>query len=223
MSTRPSLGLYSGIVEQTEAIYIEKCPSIYKRQVSTEHNVAMRRIIKSWASLSDSPPGCQSVMYSSWSRFSSNDVSTKSIDEMKASVLWSANAIIPDYNPPILERTNLMVDRPELVKCGKPRNDLCAARRYVSSKLRSSWSTTSSDSEAEKSEGVTFKRQPIRSASTASLLSASFKSKSIPTVYQQRMTPAQILAKEKGQILSASMLPSAFDSESEDEEDAESD
>jgi hypothetical protein len=62
---------------------------------------------------------------------------------------------------------------------------------------------------------------PVRKVSTSLLLTMSFQS-APGTGLRERMSPSELLGREiKERILVADMLPSAFDSDSEDEEDDE--
>lgn len=131
----------------------------------------------------------------------------------------------PDFNPPLHERTYLGVNQPKPVKCGKPQREQRDRRerhpyRRKPSTLRSSWSTDSSDADGEKCNvnAILFKKQPVKSISTNSLLSEGIKLQS-RSASQESTNSIQMFPKTLGkEKLSASMLPSAFDSDSEDED-----
>ncbi|PSN65188.1 hypothetical protein BS50DRAFT_53149 [Corynespora cassiicola Philippines] len=192
----------------------------HTRKTSKEHNMAMREIIRPWASLSSTPPGCRTVSFSSWSRFSSSTDSSKSSDEMKASVLWTAKGTTPEFNPPIHEWAYLGPDQPS------PSTSQPAARqvraRLAAPKPKgssSSWytETTGSVQEAEP-EPITFKKETVKRVETSSLLTALHKSG--PSAEAKKESPRTILARAMGvQELSSTMLTSAFDTDSEDEEE----
>ncbi|KAF2002049.1 hypothetical protein P154DRAFT_150555 [Amniculicola lignicola CBS 123094] len=188
-----------------------------ERNGSKAHNIAMREIIKDWGSIPESPPGCQSISYSRWSRFSASTGSSTPTEEMKASTLWAPRGTTPDFNPPVLERTYLGVENldPALGQGPQQRGRAGQRRKFGSD---SSWMTESSrGSSRSTSEAIAFKREMVKPASTTSLLTESIKPS--PLGARRSASAIEILTKGmKNQRLSASMLPSAFDSDSEEEE-----
>lgn len=209
----------STLVEDFEALYTAQAQSpLHKRKASAEHNAAMRDLMKPWGSIAPSPPGCRSIMYSSWSRFNAGNISSKSSDDLKASILWAGTGTTPDFNPPVLERTYLGVVQEKPGKPGKPRGVQGRRRSHrKQSDLRNSWSTLSSGSDAEvEDDRVTFKRQAIKSVSTSSLISSSLR-RSQRVVTPEGVNPMRKFAETFGvEFSDPSMLPSAF-SDSEDE------
>lgn len=213
----------SSSVEALEMARTIRRPSMHQRQFSKQqHNVAMRELIKPWGGLSESPAQCQRVMYSCWSRFKAVRTSTKSSEELKASVLWAPSGAVPGFNPPQDERFNMRPGRADAdahspISCGV----YCLGHQRVQSEPQNnSWSTISSDEHSEgQSEGVTFKRKPIKATSTTSLLTRAIR-RSMGDELVQEISPighfGNVLGKE---LLTADMLPSAFDSDSEDEDE----
>ena len=166
-------------------------------------------------------------MYASWTRFTASDISSKSSEDMQASVLWVGAGTTPDFNPPKHERVYLGVDQQKPVQIGNPKEFKTEERvrrrrhhrpfRRVHSGLSSSWSTESSQSEPE---SFTFARQPVKSISTTSLLTQTLEEKKRQAEAKQNINPVGILSKTLGEgALSASMLPSAWETDSEDEDE----
>ncbi|KAF2247359.1 hypothetical protein BU26DRAFT_597243 [Trematosphaeria pertusa] len=198
-------------------------PPQHKRTTSAAHNVAMRAIIKPWGGLSYTPPGCQAVSYSSWTRFSASGTGSKSSEDLKASVLWAAQGTTPDYDPPLLERTYLGVDQP--LVCGKPNRDRDEERRFHrrNQASTSSWSTASSEYGSQAaSEPIIFRKEAVKGSTTSSLLTSSFKSTPPPVRIPEQPKVTMEMAKEHGlDELSTSQLPSATDSDDEEEDDGQ--
>jgi hypothetical protein len=205
-----------------------KRPSLGRRKTSTEQNRLMRDLMTPWnPEFSDSPPQCRSIMFSSWKRFDPSPTSSRSTssDNLKASVLWSASATMPEFNPPIYERAYLGVDH------GAPKTEggkMFQQRKWphqykrTKSALRSSWSTTSSamSEPTSSGNGISFKKQPVRSISTSSLLTSEVTASQSGINAQQRGSSTSLFAQMmKKERMNASMLPSAFDSDSEDEDE----
>ena len=186
----------------------------HKRKISKEQNAAMREIIKPWAYLPSIPPGCRAVSYSSWTKFSPSSDHTKSKADLSASVLCNSSGTSSDYNPPLFERTYLGVDQPEIAGNPelKPRD--IHRRRPNSGSSR----PTASSCPVTGSEAITFRKVSVRTVSTSSLLTESLRS-TPGAGLQRRDSGFGVIARElKARRLSASMLPSAFDSDSEDDE-----
>ncbi|KAF2791309.1 hypothetical protein K505DRAFT_326978 [Melanomma pulvis-pyrius CBS 109.77] len=205
--------------EDCESKASSSWPPQPKRKTSSAHNAAMREIIKSWASVPSTPPECQTIS-SSWSKFSSSSVNSKSKEDLLASVLWVSNGTSPDYSPPPSEWTYLGVEQPVAARNPIPNRNRRPARLRRQPASTSSWSTASSVADGEMgSEPITFRKVAVRGVSTSSLLTESLR-RAPGAGLQNPTTPLEVLAKEmKTTALSASMLPSAFDSDTEDEDD----
>ena len=206
-----------------EATSSRRCtwPLSYSSKTSTAtHNAVMREIIKPWASVPLAPASCQPVMYSSWSRFSPDTGHSKPEEEMKVSKLWAPQGVTSEYNPPISEWTYLGVEQFELVACEATNGQRTPNRHRRQAGSSNSWLTASSSSDSNtKSNPITFEKVPVKGTSTSSLLTASFES--VPAASPQaRPSPIGALVRSIGNVrLDVSMLPSAFDSDSEDEDD----
>lgn len=212
-----------------------------RRTNSAEHNLHMRQIMEPWGTLSSTPPACRAVSYSSWRHFSATSSNqSKSRDEMTASNLLGANALAPEFNPPVLERCDLSVT--EEVPCGNPTAaaapemlPLRQRTRYPryhprhqrnqpsrTSSRTSSWSTLASEGSyrAGASDPITFSKQMVRPASTSSLLTMSFKeSPKASRCAEPPKVALDKIGKEFGiEKLSIDDLPEdAFETDSEDE------
>ncbi|KAF2875965.1 hypothetical protein BDV95DRAFT_603347 [Massariosphaeria phaeospora] len=196
-----------------------------RKTCSQAHNAAMRELMRPWGSLPPTPPGSRAVSFSSWSRFSASTTSSKSSEEMTAATIWGIKGTTPDYNPPPTEWCYLGAEQP-LVP-GKPQDRPTRQQRQQQQQHRrqqssGSWATASSVS-VSGTAPIVFRKEEVRGAKTSSLLTESLKSGG-PCEAQ---SAAGVLGKQLGvgagaggmARLSASMLPSAFDSDSEDEED----
>jgi hypothetical protein len=166
-------------------------PPLNRHKTSATHSTVMREIIRPWADLSATPPGCRAVSFSSWTRVSPGN-GKKQSDDMKASVLCAGKGTAPDFNPPLLERAYLGVDQPSAG--GQPevvQYERRGAPRWQKGSP-SSWSTENSDSIASinsacsataSSEPITFRKMEIKTSPSppSSLLTAYF-SGSLPQV-----------------------------------------
>jgi hypothetical protein len=118
-------------------------PRLQRNKTSTGHNAVMREIIRPWADLASTPPGCRAVSFSSWTRFSSDNCKASSAD-LKASVLCAGTGTKPDFDPPLLERVYLGVDQPmACAKSGPLQCDRTRIPRPEGGSV-SSWETTTS-------------------------------------------------------------------------------
>ncbi|KAF2265482.1 hypothetical protein CC78DRAFT_543231 [Lojkania enalia] len=192
-------------------------PSQTRRKTSAEHNAAMREIIKPWAGLSPSPVGCRLISSPHWSRFSSSTTDTKSPEEMTASVLWSPKATTPEFSPPPAEWTYLGAHQPKPMQTAD--NPNAYRNLYRQQGSQGSWATQSPETCSKNhTELITFKREAVKGVATASLLTASFTAQ--PGAGIQRSSSVGLLSRDLGKSrLSTSMLPSAFESDSEYEDD----
>lgn len=222
----------------------------HSRKVLDERNARLREALKACQCFPVPPPTGPTVV-SSWTRFSANRTSRLSKHDLAASELWTAKAVVSDFNPPLPERVHLGVDqqdqkpKPEsMVKSAlksqpEPMVDGQSKLRPSSHNVRaheinqsalpdSSWSTIfSDDSQCEvevESSPLVFKREVIKRVNTTSLLtnSTQFSPQDSPKKDspKKKINPVGYFARVMGdEVLSADMLPSAFDSDSEDELD----
>jgi hypothetical protein len=109
-------------------------PELLGRNASS--NASLRELLAySGAETRLPPPGCQAVMSSGWSRFSSRS-SSKSSEYMKASVLWAPRGTTPDYSPPVAEWFDYMgIDKTDPVACGAPTRDQTRTQEPGETKL----------------------------------------------------------------------------------------
>jgi hypothetical protein len=198
-------------------------------QISLKHNAALRDLIQPWCGdgITEFPPQCQSVMYSHWSNFTAKPGDSKSSDDLKASVLLAPKGTISNFHPPREERIYLGSAPPYQGPTSEPgtKSDgpmpcgvYCLGHWRGKSSADNSWSTVSSGAQSDPSpkDDALFKRTVIKSTSTTSLLTRAIRiSEGVETA-----NPAGILGETLGEgVLTADMLPSAFDSDSEDEDD----
>jgi hypothetical protein len=228
-STSSLFSVHSYLSDEVDIPSPKNRPPMHRRKSSVEHNLAMRQIIKPWGGLSESPPGCQSVMYSSWSRFTASEHSTKSSQEMKASVLWAGSGTSPDFNPPINERVHLGVDHAKAIQPGSPEQEKqklpqrprYQRRPFIRTQSRLSTCSWSCDASHPRTDSMTFAKQPVKSASTNSLLTMKInEKKKQESEAQEQNNPIGVLSRISDTAnLSSSMLPSAWESDSEDGDD----
>ncbi|KAJ4343408.1 hypothetical protein N0V95_006670 [Ascochyta clinopodiicola] len=193
-------------------------PSLPERKSS----IAMREIIAPWAEMPATPPSCRTVSFSRWSKFTASGCSTPT-GELKASKLCANYGTSPAYNPPANEWTYLGTEQP--LRCGKPEAQRSQHRRRQSSQqssgtcpsLSSTASTTvSSDSQTEPMD---FRRQDFKRASTSSQLTVSFKASPAKGGQEQPPGMLGLIARLGLDALDCQELPSAFESEDEDDID----
>jgi len=148
---------------------------------------------------------------------------------MKASVLLKACGTTPDYDPPLLERTNLGIDQ-SVVQCGKPKVPKMRQQHKGNEKRKgsslSSWTTAmssegSSVQDAMETEPIVFHKETFRKTPTSSLLTTGFKE--VEVVQEKAEKKPKIteeMAREFGvERLSISCLDEdAFESDSEEDE-----
>lgn len=171
-------------------------PQTHRRNDSQVQNVLMRQDIAAWASLHPTPPGSRAVSFSSWRRFSKMSATSKSSEDMRASILLEEHGTTPEFDPPLLERCELRIPEDEAV-CGNPETDRvlkrCSSGLNIAYPRRNhpriqqthstrtssttSWITATSEagSPPDAPKPITFTKQMVRPASTSSLLTASIK------------------------------------------------
>lgn len=193
---------------------------------SAELETDIRQMTQSWAGIPPSPSSCQAIMYSSWTRFVGGLTESKSVEEMRASVLWAPRGIIPDFNPPILERACLSTQ--EVTTTGRKRTDMNAGRRNKIAAKRpkrqcsspTSWETDdSSDSDSTSTntsyEAIEFVKESIKSPGTVSMLTKSLKEKTAKKNPKLVKTESLLAVYDGTEVLSPSMLPSPFSLDSD--------
>ncbi|KAF2748429.1 hypothetical protein M011DRAFT_457748 [Sporormia fimetaria CBS 119925] len=189
-------------------------PKMHQRKTSEARNATLRELMRGWGPLPESPPQCRSIIDCNWPKWSPSPRKALSKEDRKASVLCEGRGAIRDFNPPLLERTYLGVDQsPASDNERKPRR----AHDRKKSSLRNSWSTVSSNADAQElSGGISFVKTTVKATVTSSLLTQSFRSASEKRPNQS--AGALGFFAKLGMEMNADELPSAFDSDSEDEE-----
>ncbi|KZM25766.1 uncharacterized protein EKO05_0002605 [Ascochyta rabiei] len=190
----------------------------------SKSSIAMREVIAPWAEMPATPPSCRTVSFSRWSRFTTSGCSTPT-GELKASKLCANYGTSPAYNPPAKEWTYLGAEQP--LRCGKPEAHRSRHHRQQNSQqssgtcpsLSSTASTTVSSS--SQTEPMDFRRRDFKRASTSSQLTESFKPSSAKGGQEQPPGMLGLIAKLGLDALDCQELPSAFDSEDEDDIDME--
>jgi hypothetical protein len=177
----------------------------HKRSTSAKHRAFMRQLLSAWCPPVDTPPSSRAVSFSSWTHVTDSKPTTP-FGELKASELCRGSGTTPTYDPPAHEWTYLGAEQPPL-RCGKPSEKRTGRRRQ---EIDGSWTTTTSASEnGQASAPTTFRKQAVKRVSTESQLTSSL-----------RLTTGKQLTSRFGlQGLACEDLPSAFDSDSEDEEE----
>jgi hypothetical protein len=176
----------------------------------TEDEVtAPRRIYLRTSTLhAENSPSHRAITSSHWTRYTTSPIPTPSCGQLKASVLCKASGTSASYDPPANEWTFLGVGQP-VNMTGKPevREKWCEWRRR-----RSPGGPSRSASPTENAqEGIKFSRQPIKRVSMESELTRSIMTGS---EMEKTMTTAEKYGPEG---MTCDDLPSAFDSDSEDD------
>jgi hypothetical protein len=213
-------------------------PSLSQRQSSK----TMQSIIPPWAEMPATPPNCHTVSFSRWSRFTTSTSSTPT-GELKASKLCTNRGTSPSYNPPANEWTYLGAEQPFL--CGRPQAQRNQHRRQQSVQRYShqssqqssgtcpslsSTASTATNTSGSATEPMEFRRRDVKRASTSSQLTESLATsyklrqnslKSSPTKgnRDQPLGMQGLMARlgVDAADCDGDELPSAFDSEDEDD------
>jgi len=160
-------------------------PHFQRSKTSTAYNAAMRQIIRPWAYLASTPPGCRAVSFSSWTRFSPSTRRKPNID-LKASVLCAATGTTPGYDPPLLECAHLGVDQfgksepARSEERGRLRSESNSASLRTTARSGSRVASVAACSSMASAEPITFRkievkasRSPTNSLLTERILRAS--------------------------------------------------
>ena len=223
-----------------EMLADEQKPTISARPPLSGRNSSrtMRDIIPPWAEMPATPPSCRTVSFSRWSRFTTSGANTPT-GELKASRLCTNRGTSPSYNPPADEWTYLGSERPFL--CGRPeiqRSKTCRQQSTQHSSQQSSGTCPSLSSTASTettsstfaTEPMDFRRRNVQRAATSSQLTESLATSSKFRQNSNKASPAngnrdqplgmQGLMARLGVNTAdcdGEELPSAFDSEDEDD------
>ncbi|KAJ4985608.1 hypothetical protein SVAN01_08883 [Stagonosporopsis vannaccii] len=179
--------------------------------------------IEAWEPMPETPPSCRTVSFSRWSRFTTSATSTPT-GELKASKLCLNRGTSPTYNPPANEWTYLGTE----LQCGKPEAQRSRHRRQHSAQQYSqqsagtcpslsSTASTTTTSSTSATEPMDFRRRSVQRASTSSQLTQSFKASPIKGGREQPAGMLGLMARLGLDAAEGDELPSAFDSEDEDD------
>ncbi|KAF1846175.1 uncharacterized protein K460DRAFT_355888 [Cucurbitaria berberidis CBS 394.84] len=189
-------------------------PHQQSRKSSTSSNATLRELLGSWGILSSTPPSCSAVSFSSWTRFTASTTSTTPPGELKASTLCKGSGLSASYDPPASEWAYLGADQP--VGAENPEH----IRRTKNRRQRktASWTTASSPSDGgRKSEPIQFRKQELKQVNTSSQLTTSIKMSAAPA---KQLSKTETMMKRLGiEGMKCEELPSAFDSDSEEEDE----
>jgi hypothetical protein len=185
--------------------------SNHSRTSSVSSNATLRELFRRQISDSPTPPGCRTISFSHWTRFStSSDCAPPG--ELKASSLCKASGLASCYDPPASEWTYLGADQP-VVLANKVRRKK-VNRSSSACSTNSSLSTASSDSSDSIPEAISFQKKALTPVNTASALTQSLQmSANIQMLPQQQVKKTSYLKN-----MNYANLPSAFDSDSDDDD-----
>lgn len=187
-----------------------------------------RAMISPWEVMPASPQSCQAVSFSRWSRFTTSASSTPT-GELKASKLCVNRGTTPTYSPPAYEFTYLGTD----LRSGKPEAPRSRHRRQQSAQQSaqrysqqssgtcpslSSTTSTTTTSSTSATEPMEFRRRSVQRTSTSSQLTESFKASPIKGSREQPPGMLGLMARLGLDPVEGDELPSAFDSDDEDDE-----
>lgn len=188
-----------------------------------------RTMISPWEAMPATPPSCRTVSSPRWSRFTTSATSTPT-GELKASKLCSNRGTSPTYDPPAKEYIHPSTGLP--LQCGKLETQRSRHRRQQSAQQSaqrysqqssgtcpslSSTASTTTTSSTSATEPMDFRRRSVQRASTSSQLTESFKAS--PTKGSRDQPPGMLglMARLGLDSAEGDELPSAFDSEDEDD------
>jgi hypothetical protein len=191
-------------------------PTHLARKALSASNAYLRELLGPDMALSIMPPGCRTIASSNWNYLTSSPEQVTPTGELKASDLYRDRGMRSTYNPPTSEFCYLGVDQPK----PDPRHN---ARPVQDLRKRKRGSSTSLATVSEQGdEGarpkpttspVLFTRQVLKRVNTSSELTRSFEMVSIKE--EKKPTLAEKFAFEG---LNCEDLPSAFDSDDEEED-----
>lgn len=187
-------------------------PMLHSRMTLTSRQKALRDSLGTLEALSYVTPGCRTVSFSSWGRFTALPTEVTPSGQLKASDICNDRGMTPSFDPPVSERCYLGADQPPL----DPRhtNALPALdnhRRYTGS--ATSWETgIEKGEEGNRSQPLRFSKQPPKRTNTNSQITRSFE------MSQFEESKSKTLVETLGLVgVTCQELPSAFDSDEEDD------
>lgn len=184
--------------------------SNHSRTSSVSSNATLRELLRRTISDTPTPPGCRTISFSHWTRFSTSSDCTPP-GELKASSLCNASGLASCYDPPASEWAYLGADQP-VVLANKVRRKK-VNRSSSACSTNSSLSTASSYSCDSIPEAISFQKKAVSPVNTASALTLSLRMSGM-----NQMVPQQPIKKMSYlRNLNFENLPSAFDSDSDDD------
>jgi hypothetical protein len=188
--------------------------SLLGRKPPSSSNTYLRELLGPAMNLSAMPPSCRTIGSSQWGGFTTAPEKVTPAGELKASNLLIDRGITSTYNPPADEWCYLGADQPKPIPQHIPSRVQDHRKRKRGPDM--SWATVSEQDEGARPKPTTtpiqFFKQVPRRVNTVSELTASFETKS--SNEEKKATLAEKFAL-KG--LNCGDLPSAFDSDDEEE------
>lgn len=178
-----------------------------------ERSAPRRFFLKPSTSDIDTSPSHRRISSSSWLRFSTSPVATPS-GQLKASLLCKGSGTSPSYDPPVSEWVYLGAG--QLIFLGKPepRAKWHEWKRQKCPQNLSRLPSPSSLSSEVVAEEFTFQKQPVKRLSNDSQLSKSMRMAS----FSDEGATTSAMKKYGLAGLTCEDLPSAFDSDDEEDE-----
>lgn len=190
-----------------------KTRSIYARSPSSTSNATLRELMQSWAGPSSTPPGCRTVSFSKWTRFTTSVADTLPAGKLKASILCKDRGTSASYDPPADEWTYLGVDQP-----ANPAGSARMQRRKQQWQDNSAtWSRPSgTDAVSSPTMALQFGRQQLKWANITSQLTALMKASYSEDSRANAQGSSIRILRLAFEGITCEDLPSAFDSDSEE-------
>ncbi|KAG9193055.1 hypothetical protein G6011_03090 [Alternaria panax] len=190
-------------------------PLLFARNPCTSSNAFLRELLGPTISLSTMPPSCRTISSSHWCAFTTAPEQITPAGELKASNLLRDGDMASTYNPPADEWCYLGANQPDLIPQHMSSRVQDHGKRQRGVEM--SWATVSEQDESARPKPTTtpiqFSKQAPTRVNTSSELTASFDTKSNE---KKRTTLAERFAFEG---LNCQELPSAFESDDEEEHD----
>ncbi|KAI4636339.1 hypothetical protein J4E83_001293 [Alternaria metachromatica] len=191
-------------------------PTHLARKASSASSAFLRELLGPEMALSIMPPGCRTIAFSQWGGFTAAPEQVTPTGELKASDLYMDRGMTSTFNPPTSEWCYLGVNQPK----PDPRYNVQPIPDLRKRKRNSSTSIATVSEQGDQgarpkptASPVRFTRQTLKRVNTNSELTRSFELVSIKE--EKKPTLAEKFAFEG---LNCEDLPSAFDSDDEEED-----
>jgi hypothetical protein len=189
-------------------------PLLLARKSSSSSNAYLRELLDPAIGLSAMPPSCRTIGSPHWGHFTTAPEQVTPAGELKASNLLRDRGMTSSYNSPKDEWCFLGADQPEPIPKYMPSRVQDYRKRKRGADMN--WATVSEQDEGARPKRTTapiqFLKQAPRRVNTSSELTASLETESINEEKKPRL--AERFALEG---LNCGDLPSAFDSDNEEE------